>query len=160
MKIIVAKKLGFCYGVKRAMQIAEDLSKTGTDAVTLGPIIHNSQVVEGLRSKGIDYVESLDDVPGETVIIRSHGVGPACYNRANEKNLKIIDATCPYVVRAQKEANRLVNEGKTVIIFGEKNHPEVRSIAEWAMDRAIVAETPADLANLSYLSEEIGRAHV
>ena len=153
MKIIVAKKLGFCYGVKRAMQIAEDLSKTGTDAVTLGPIIHNNQVVAGLRSKGIDYVESLDDVPGETVIIRSHGVGPACYNRANEKNLKIIDATCPYVVRAQKEANRLVNEGKTVIIFGEKNHPEVRSIAEWAMDRAIVAETPADLANLPYLSE-------
>lgn len=153
MKIFLAEKMGFCYGVKRAIKIAEETGKTGSGAVTLGPIIHNPQVVECLRKQGVGYVEDLEEVRDETVIIRSHGVGPSCYNRASEKNLKIIDATCPFVLRAQKEANRLVEEGRNVIIFGEKNHPEVKSISEWALGKAIVAESLGDLRNLPEMDE-------
>ncbi len=148
MKILITDKLGFCYGVKRAIKIAEDTGKAGNTAVTLGPIIHNPQVVAALAEQGVGYVNKLDDVKEGIVIIRSHGVGPSCYNRASEKNLKIIDATCPFVLRAQKEAHRLINEGKHVIIFGEKDHPEVKSISEWAQNKAIIAESPEDLQNL------------
>lgn len=153
MEIVVAKKLGFCYGVKRAIQIAEKVGNSGEKTVTLGPIIHNPQVVAALREKGIGYVDDLGEVTDEAVIIRSHGVGPSCYNIANGKNIKIIDATCPFVLRAQKEANSLVRAGKTVLIFGEKNHPEVRSIAEWALDRAIVVESVDELEALPDFDE-------
>lgn len=148
MKIVLAKKMGFCYGVKRAIKIAEETGKSKEKAVTLGPIIHNPQVVNTLQKQGVGYVDDLEQVNQETIIIRSHGVGPSCYNKASEKNLKIIDATCPFVLRAQKEAHRLVKQGKQVIIFGEKNHPEVKSIAEWALGKAFIAETPNDLLNL------------
>lgn len=153
MKVIVASRLGFCYGVKRAIQIAESAYNTGGKAVTLGPIIHNPQMVRRLADHGVGYVDDLEDIDSGTVIIRSHGVGPTCYNRADEKKLKIIDATCPFVLRAQQEAHRLVKAGKKVIIFGEKNHPEVRSISEWALGKALVAESPEDLENLPMMDE-------
>ena len=124
MKVIVASRLGFCYGVKRAIQIAESAYNTGGKAVTLGPIIHNPQMVRRLADHGVGYVDDLEDIDSGTVIIRSHGVGPTCYNRADEKKLKIIDATCPFVLRAQQEAHRLVKAGKKVIIFGEKITPK------------------------------------
>lgn len=148
MKILLAKEMGFCYGVKRAIQIAENKGKEGTPAVTLGPIIHNPQVVASLEDQGVGHVQDLDEIREGAVIIRSHGVGPSCYNKASEKNLEIIDATCPFVKRAQQEAHRLVKEGKQVIIFGEKNHPEVQSIAQWALGKAFVAEGLADLSEI------------
>ena len=153
MKIILASKFGFCYGVKRAIQIAENAYSMGSNTVTLGPLINNPQMLNHLAVRGVGYVDDIEDIDSGTVIIRSHGVGPTCYNRADEKKLKIIDATCPFVLRAQQDAHRLIAAGKKVIIFGEKNHPEVRSISEWAMGKAIVAESPEDLQDLSPMDE-------
>lgn len=120
MKIILASKFGFCYGVKRAIQIAENAYSMGSNTVTLGPLIHNPQMVNHLAERGVGYVDDIEDIDSGAVIIRSHGVGPTCYNRADEKKLKIIDATCPFVLRAQQDAHRLIAAGKKVIIFGEK----------------------------------------
>lgn len=96
MEIYKSKVMGFCYGVKRAMKIAENAANSGIKAVTYGPIIHNPQVVGRLSEKGVHPVDDLDTLSDETVIIRSHGVGPSCYNKLKCKNLALMDATCPF----------------------------------------------------------------
>lgn len=142
LKIFLAEYLGFCYGVKRAIKIAKE-SADGK-CCTLGPIIHNPQMVERLKAEGVDSAESLDAVKEGTVIIRSHGVGPKIYEVIKAKGLRIVDATCPHVKRAQMAARELVNEGYEVVIVGEKNHPEVKSILEWAEKRTTIVETIAE----------------
>ena len=129
MKIILSEYLGFCYGVKRAIKIAR--AHANGKSCTLGPIIHNPQMVERLKNEGVGAIENLESMKEGTIIIRSHGVGPQVYEEAKSKDLKIIDATCPYVKKAQLSAKKLVEEGYQVVIIGEKNHPEVKSIFEW-----------------------------
>ena len=142
MEVLMADYLGFCYGVKRAIKIAkEHVSTEDNPAATLGPIIHNPQMVERLKNDGVGAINSLDEMNKGTVIIRSHGVGPAVYDKAEQKGLAVVDATCPHVRRAQLAARDLVNEGYSVVIVGEKNHPEVKSIFEWTNGSAIIAET-------------------
>ena len=116
MGVILAEYLGFCYGVKRAIKIARE--NANGKSCTLGPIIHNPQMVERLKSEGVDSVENLSDMKEGTIIIRSHGVGPQVYEEAKSKGLKIIDATCPYVKKALLSAKKLVEEGYKVIIIG------------------------------------------
>ena len=137
MEVILAEHLGFCYGVKRAIEIArENASPDGTSS-TLGPIIHNPQMVERLKEEGVGTVSTLDEMQdGTTVIIRSHGVGPSVYAQAEQRGLNLVDATCPHVKKAQLSAKQLSEEGYTVVIIGEKNHPEVKSIFEWTAQRA------------------------
>ena len=113
MEIYKSKVMGFCYGVKRAMKIAENAANSGIKAVTYGPIIHNPQVVGRLSEKGVHPVDDLDTLTDETVIIRSHGVGPSCYNKLKCKNLALMDATCPFVKRNQEITKDLVADGKT-----------------------------------------------
>ena len=127
MEIYKSKVMGFCYGVKRAMKIAENAANSGIKAVTYGPIIHNPQVVGRLSEKGVHPVEDLDTLTDETVIIRSHGVGPSCYNKLKCKNLALMDATCPFVKRNQEITKDLVADGKTVVLIGEKKHPEMKA---------------------------------
>lgn len=120
MEVILADYLGFCYGVKRAIKIArENASEDGT-ACTLGPIIHNPQMVDRLRREGVGSVDSLEEMESGTVIIRSHGVGPQVYEEAERRGLEVVDATCPHVKKAQLSAKALVDEGYPVIIIGEK----------------------------------------
>lgn len=141
MEVILADYLGFCYGVKRAIKIAtENASPDGT-ACTLGPIIHNPQMVERLKSEGVGTVERLEDLPHGKIIIRSHGVGPATYDEARRKGLDVIDATCPHVKKAQLSAKELADGGYHVVIVGEKRHPEVQSIEKWADGDAEIVET-------------------
>ncbi|MBQ4421468.1 MAG: 4-hydroxy-3-methylbut-2-enyl diphosphate reductase [Schwartzia sp.] len=141
MEVILAEYLGFCYGVKRAIRLARD-SAAEKDASTLGPIIHNPQMVARLEEEGVGSVDTLDEVPdGGTLIIRSHGVGPAVYEAANARPIKVVDATCPHVKKAQMAAHRLAEDGFDVVIIGEKKHPEVKSILEWAGGNAAVVET-------------------
>ena len=147
MEIILAEYLGFCYGVKRAIRIARE--HTDGTSCTLGPIIHNPQMVERLQSEGVDVVENLSDMEEGTIIIRSHGVGPQVYQEAESKGLKIVDATCPYVKKAQLSAKKLVEEGYKVVIVGEKNHPEVKSIFEWSNNKAIILETEEEATEIS-----------
>ena len=141
MEVIVAEYLGFCYGVKRAIEIArENASPDGTSS-TLGPIIHNPQMVERLKNEGVGTVASLGEMEDGLVIIRSHGVGPKVYEEAESRGLELVDATCPHVKKAQLSAKLLSEEGYTVVIVGEKEHPEVKSIFEWTQHGARIIET-------------------
>ena len=142
--------------MKRAMKIAENAEKLKNKAVTLGPLIHNPQVVFRLEEQGIRSVDSLDEVHNETVIIRSHGVGPSCYNTIKCRQLDYLDATCPFVKRNQEITKRLVDEGKTVVLVGEKKHPEMKSVAEWAVGHSYSVENEDDVLHLPPLEE----AHV
>ena len=113
---------------------------------SLGPLIHNQQVVEGLREQGLEPIESIDDAPeGAVVMLRTHGVGPAVYARARERDLEVIDATCPFVARAQREAARLREAGYRVLVLGEPDHPEAQAIREHTGGHATIVERPADL---------------
>ena len=149
MQVIVAEYCGFCYGVKRAVAIAKKAAYNGVKGGTLGPLIHNPQLIEELAQEGIACNESLDDFQaGETVIFRSHGVGPAVYKEAADKGLVVMDATCLNVRLAQKKAADVAAAGYFPIIIGEKNHPEVKSILKWAGKNGIVVEYIEDISNV------------
>ena len=153
MKVIVADPCGFCYGVKRAVEIAEG-AVNSLPAATLGPLIHNPQFTEELAAKGVGCKDSLDDfAPGETVIFRSHGVGPEIYEQAIEKKLKILDATCPNVKTSQRKARQAFEDGYLPIIVGEKNHPEVKSILAFAGKNAIIIERKEDIGEVPFVSK-------
>jgi 4-hydroxy-3-methylbut-2-enyl diphosphate reductase len=141
MEVILADYLGFCYGVKRAISIAKENASSDGKACTLGPIIHNPQMVERLRSEGVGTVDELAEMDEGTIIIRSHGVGPRIYAEAERRGLELVDATCPHVKKAQLSAKALVDDGYSVVIIGEKRHPEVHSIFEWSDGKAAIVET-------------------
>ena len=153
MKVTVADPCGFCYGVKRAVEIAEGAAAS-LPAATLGPLIHNPQFTEELAARGVGCKDSLDEfAPGETVIFRSHGVGPEVYEQAIEKNLKILDATCPNVKLSQRKAQQAFADGYLPIIVGEKNHPEVKSILAFAGKNAIIIERKEDIGEVPLVSK-------
>lgn len=148
MEIKIAENCGFCFGVKRAVQMALEAADSDRESYTLGPIIHNPQVVGKLADKGVGSVDTLQDIPEGTVIIRSHGVGPAVYEEAKCRGLDVIDATCPHVKKAQRDAASVVEEGMALVILGEKDHPEVKSINLWSGNKAIIVETEENAKNL------------
>ena len=149
MEIKLAEYCGFCYGVKRAVEMAEKAAEEKVNGATLGPLIHNPQFIAELESKGIACKEDLAEfTAGETVIFRSHGVGPEVYQKAEAMQLNIIDATCPNVRMAQKKAAQAAEDGYFPVIVGEKNHPEVKSIKKWAGENAIVVEYLKDISNI------------
>lgn len=148
MEIKIAENCGFCFGVKRAVQMALEAADSDRESYTLGPIIHNPQVVGKLADKGVVSVDTLQDIPEGTVIIRSHGVGPAVYEEAKCRGLDVIDATCPHVKKAQRDAASVVEEGMKLVILGEKDHPEVKSINLWSGNKAIIVETEENAKNL------------
>lgn len=132
MEIILAKSAGFCFGVKRATQMAFEASADHEHICSLGPIIHSPQVVEKLAEKGVNVVQKVDDIPQGAVIIRSHGVTAEEMRAIQARDLSVVDATCPFVKKAQEYAARLGAEGYTVIIVGEAEHPEVQGIVSYA----------------------------
>ena len=149
MEIKIAEYCGFCYGVKRAVEMAQKAADDKVKGGTLGPLIHNPQFIAELESKGIACKEDLQDfTAGETVIFRSHGVGPEIYQKAEEMQLNIIDATCPNVRMAQKKAFQVAQDGFYPVIVGEKNHPEVKSIKKWAGENAVVVECIEDISDV------------
>ena len=148
MKVHIAAACGFCYGVRRAVDLAS-AAEPGTS--TLGPIIHNPQVVETLAAKGVAPVTTLDDVAdGANILIRSHGVGPDVYEKAEKKHLHVVDATCPHVKKAQQDARKVINAKKVLIIIGEKDHPEVISISQWGGNRAIIIDKVEEAKEIPY----------
>ncbi len=149
MNLKIAEPCGFCYGVKRAVALARKAAAEHVSGATLGPLIHNPQLIAELAQQGIDCRESLADfAEGETVIIRSHGVGPEIYAEAQQKNLQILDATCPNVRMAQQKAAQAAADGYFPVIVGEKNHPEVKSILKWAGENAICVEYIKDISDI------------
>ena len=139
MKIYVVRQAGFCFGVKRAIKLAFDAVKRKDGKVyTLGPLIHNPQVVEDLQSKGVHVVKDLNKVRKGTVIIRSHGVHPRILKQLKDKQVEVVDATCPFVRKAQKRAKLLYDQGYQVVVVGEADHPEVQGIVGYVDDSALV----------------------
>lgn len=150
MKVERAAKAGFCFGVKRALEMAERTSETSR-AVSLGPLIHNQQVVKRLAERGIQVVEELEDVTNQqALIIRSHGVAPSVYQRAESKGVQVVDATCPFVQKAQRLAAQSAQEGQQVIVMGDKLHPEVQGILGWAGEEAIPIQTVEEAKGLPF----------
>lgn len=150
MKIIRAENAGFCFGVMRAIKLAiEAASKSPETIYSLGPLIHNPQQVEFLSQKGVHVASDLNSLnPGNTLIIRSHGTSPEVLKAAKAKGLVIVDATCPFVLKAQRLARRLAEEGYQVVIVGEGDHPEVIGLKGFAGNGAWVIEKASDVCKL------------
>lgn len=152
LKVIISKNSGFCYGVKRAVDTALNTKKENSKRVyTLGPLIHNNDVVEHLKQKDVYPIdlENIDDLKEEDIIIiRSHGVPQEVLSRLNEKKLKVIDATCPYVSNIHKKVEKHYNEGYKILIVGDSSHPEVVGINGWCNNSAIISRDGEELSNL------------
>lgn len=151
MKINLAKYAGFCFGVKRAMDIVIDTAeKNDTKIYTLGPLIHNEQVVEYLESKNVYAIDSIGDIPvNSNVIIRTHGVPKSFYEILEQKNCNIIDATCPFVKKIHNIVHKSYNEGRQVIIVGDSNHPEVIGINGWCENSAHIISSVEDFSKIN-----------
>lgn len=150
-----ARELGFCFGVRRAVRIIEDAAKKHGHILSIGPVVHNRAVVDRLASLGIEVVESIDVPDGAVVAIPSHGVPPVVLMELQSRGLKVIDATCPTVRRAQRAARRLADSGFGVVIFGDAGHPEVKGLLGWAGDKA-VATMDARMAAEANLGSRLG----
>ncbi|MCD7919618.1 MAG: bifunctional 4-hydroxy-3-methylbut-2-enyl diphosphate reductase/30S ribosomal protein S1 [Clostridiales bacterium] len=145
MKVMQAKSAGFCYGVRRAVELAEQTVEAGTPCVMLGPIIHNAHVVEAFAQRGMGCVSSVEEVPeGCAVLIRSHGESRAVYRALEEKGIPVVDATCPNVSRIHDFVRKAEENGRIPVIIGKKSHPEVLATAGWCHG-AIVLETAEEL---------------
>ena len=132
MSVTVAKSAGFCFGVSRAVELVEQAAAAGKQVVTLGPIIHNRHVVDKFRGLGVQVIDTPEQAqPGQTVIIRSHGVARSVYERLEKRGVEIIDATCPFVKRIHGIVSRAAEEGRLPVIICTPLHPEVEGIAGW-----------------------------
>jgi 4-hydroxy-3-methylbut-2-enyl diphosphate reductase len=147
MEIHIARPAGICYGVGRALRLAREavLSAGGQPVASIGALIHNPQVVEELSREGVKAVPDLAAIDTGTLVIRSHGMAPDIIEAASDKGLTIVDATCPYVARAQNAARELAEAGFFVIIVGEPEHPEVKGILARGGTEALVVTGPEDL---------------
>jgi 4-hydroxy-3-methylbut-2-enyl diphosphate reductase len=145
MRVIVAEHAGVCYGVERALKLAEEAAVAGGSVHTLGPLIHNPQAVQALKNQGVAVARSVDEVRDGTLVIRTHGVDPALIEAAVDHGLIVVDATCPFVSTAQRHAAELAQGGYSVVIVGEADHPEVEGIVAYAAGRATVALHASDL---------------
>ncbi len=143
----MAKHLGYCYGVERAFHMVEKAASAKKGPITtLGPLIHNKQAIDALREEfGVSSAESLDEIGEGAVVVRTHGVPPQVIRQARSKGLEVIDATCPFVRSAQKVAAKLVQEGYTLVLLGERDHPEVIAVTAHAGGRSIVVEDPLEI---------------
>ncbi|MGE4545043.1 MAG: 4-hydroxy-3-methylbut-2-enyl diphosphate reductase [Pedobacter sp.] len=131
MKIILADSAGFCFGVKRATNLAFEAAEQYPHICSLGPIIHSPQVVKKLEEKGVKVIRKVEDIDHGAVIIRSHGITAEELDVIHHRALNIVDATCPFVKKAQDYATMLCNEGYSVVLVGEKDHPEVQGIISY-----------------------------
>ena len=148
MKVILAKNAGACYGVQRALDMANEAAGGEGDVYTLGPLIHNPGVVSDLAARHVYVADSVESLDKGTVIIRSHGVTPEVFEKVQASGLNVLDATCPHVVRAQKGAAELANAGCRVIVVGEEGHPEVEGLRAYAKregTKVDVVLTPDDV---------------
>ena len=147
MRLELARSAGFCYGVRRAVQMAEMAAEGGRPCVMLGPIIHNRDVIAYLESIGVGLVDTPEEVPpGTAVLIRSHGEGRPVHEALARLGRPVIDATCPNVSRIHQIVSRAEEGGRQVLIIGTRTHPEVAAIAGWCR-RPVVLEGVAELSN-------------
>ncbi len=147
MKVMVAKECGFCHGVEDAISMAEKVLAEEGQVYSLGPIIHNKDMVKKLEEKGLKTVDSVEKIEKGTVLIRSHGIAPKHIEKIKKKGLKIVDATCVLVKRVQQIAKELEKEGYEVVIVGDENHPEVQGVMG-CVEKVVVIGDEKDLHKL------------
>lgn len=138
MDIKVVEPYGFCYGVRRAIKLARHALNKGDRVHSIGPIIHNPQVVDKLSAEGLKVIKDLAAVKGGKVMICSHGACPSILETVRKKRFGMVDATCPNVLRSQKICSELKKDGYQIVIVGDKEHPEVRSLIGFSDDKAAV----------------------
>lgn len=147
MKVVKTKNIGFCFGVKRAINMVLKVAEATKDPVfTIGPIIHNPQMVRILEEKGVVPVKDAYDITNGTVVFRTHGVKKEEEEYIKQKGLRIIDTTCPFVKRVREHAMYLKKKGYKVVIVGNQNHPEVKSVLSYLDKDGIVLQEPVKLA--------------
>jgi (E)-4-hydroxy-3-methyl-but-2-enyl pyrophosphate reductase len=155
LKVVVSEGVGFCSGVKRAIKMAlESAAGSHEPVYSLGPLIHNPQVVERLREVGIRPLSRLGDGRG-AMVVRSHGISPRSLEGARKKGYDIIDATCPFVRKAQQEARRISQLGYRLVVVGERRHPEVKGILGCVDKKALVVEN-LDQAKALKFGQRVG----
>jgi 4-hydroxy-3-methylbut-2-enyl diphosphate reductase len=145
IEILTASDMGFCFGVRRAVEMTEKAAAELGQISSLGSIVHNQQVVDRLHRLGVDVISALDEADGRPVAITSHGVAPQVLREIERLGLPIIDTTCPMVTRSQRWAQRLSSDGFTVIIFGDPQHREVRGVLGWAAGKGMAFPDEASL---------------
>jgi len=139
MEILLARDMGFCWGVRRAIDIMEKAAQEKGEIISVGPIVHNPQVVEDLRARGVRLGETPDDA-SVPIAITAHGVGPDVLDRVRATGAEVIDGTCPIVTRSQRWARKMAQLGFTVLVFGDPEHREVKGVLGWAGDKGIAVQ--------------------
>ncbi len=155
MIIRIAKSAGFCFGVKRAIDIALEAAREEKNVAMLGDIVHNEFVVEQIKQAGIRVVNGIDDITEGILVLRAHGTVPDIYHEASQKGLKVVDATCPMVLEIHKIARKLEAEGYQVVIIGDQNHDEVKGIAAQVRNARVVSR-PDDLSDWQRRVNRVG----
>lgn len=145
MKVIKANELGFCMGVRRAVDMMETAAGELGPITSLGSTVHNPQVVDKLRSRGVEVIATISAVDARPVAITAHGVGPQILEELQARGAQVVDTTCPIVTRAQQWAKKLTDEGFGVIVFGDPDHKEVRGILGWASGKVVTMKSAGDL---------------
>ena len=161
MEILLARDMGFCWGVRRAIDIMEKAADEKGEIISLGPIVHNPQVVRELEDRGVRTAGGLSEGDSLPVAITAHGVGPEVLEDARSRGNEVIDTTCPIVTRSQRWAKKMAEAGFTLVIFGDPNHREVKGVLAWAGANAIAiqdgdplpAELPSRLAVISQTTQ-------
>jgi 4-hydroxy-3-methylbut-2-enyl diphosphate reductase len=157
LEIIIADNAGFCFGVKRAVDMTNnELLNHSKDIYSLGPLIHNQQAVEKLKEEGLETIDDTNDIEGinnSKIIIRAHGVSKSVIDTINEKDLEIIDSTCPYVKSVHKRVEEYENQGYNIIIIGDPNHPEIIGINGWCNNNAFIVNSLEEATNLPIMDK-------
>ncbi|MDP3878789.1 MAG: 4-hydroxy-3-methylbut-2-enyl diphosphate reductase [Dehalococcoidales bacterium] len=156
LKIEKAAELGFCFGVKRAIEILEKITRERGPVETLGAVVHNQQVLQRLADTGVTVADSVGAMKGDIVAIGAHGVSPKIEAEIRARHSEVINTTCPFVHRAQLAARRLAKSGFFVVIHGDANHPEVKGILGWADDRGIATPDEKFIAGMNPLPRRLG----
>jgi len=157
LKIEKAAGMGFCFGVKRAIDILEKVANERGSVETLGPVVHNKQVVQRLADIGVRVARDIDDIQGDIVATGAHGVSPQIEEEIHDRNIHIINTTyCPFVRRAQLVAARLVKSGFFVVVYGDADHPEVKGILGWAGGKGLATLDEKAVATITPLPRRIG----
>lgn len=146
MKIVLAESYGFCFGVKRAIKIAEE----NRNSATYGPLIHNANEIDRLKNDfNVALSENLDSFQaGDTAVIRTHGIPKQELSTLNERNVNVIDATCPYVTKPQQIVEEMSAQGYDIVIFGDEAHPEIKGVKSYAVGQVFVVNSPSEIEGL------------
>lgn len=156
MKVLLADEYGFCFGVERAVEMVEDAVEKGATVRGLGALIHNAQEMQRLETKGVATISAPEEAtPDVTAVIRAHGVTPQVQIELQQRAAQVIDATCPFVTKVQKLAERAAKQGRDVVLVGNPEHPEMIGVVGYAPDNTHVVRDASEVANLPMLHQPL-----